>query len=541
MQPRFCRMRSVLCTVGFVILIVPSLPICGARTLSSGAEAVAQDLEHEPIPIFIEDAVEAHAKQSVHMIFGVSPRGELMSSDVPRKPYREHAPFDFPTQTALTSKVVASGAAAAGDTGGTGAMSGWRQTPVRIFVHRVPRCAGEELLEHYDSWDLRNDFGWKRALQLHSSHAGAVHRAILNSGAIVDKPEDATLFYVPAFFGLLVERWLDTQDKNALNCLAAAWDSLPDEIFLRNAGYDHFIVAGTCHPFSVCGTMECDVTTYHPFAGNVLVLTGGVREFGHPDAIFEPASVYSRLRHIFVPFPVTLDCARLHTVSSSEHARPLDVSFVGSENSRVRRYFRELLDDGRLPFQRNPRLFIRVLPDDQETARRNVLLGEGVFDAPTHTVATPRTVQELYAMSKLCLMLPGHIYDFGRRAFDFIAQGCVPVIVAQAPMAVALPFPGQLPWEDFAIFAHVTSVEDAASVLESLLVALATDEGKLRIAKRQRLLAEIAPRLFLPPHRNCPSDVGSGADSILHELSARLAAWTSLRTIRPLKSGVVSL
>merc|ERR1719265_1360923 len=148
--------------------------------------------------------------------------------------------------------------------------------------------------------------------------------------------------------------------------MVRAWYDLPDEIFMRNAGYDHFIVAGTCHPFNICSTMECDVTIYHPFAGNVMVLSGGIREYGHPDKLFAPAAAYPMLRHIFVPFPVRLDCPLLEHLCRPGHGRPIAVSFVGSENSRIRHDFRVEMNKRNFERGPDPRLFVRVLEDDLE-------------------------------------------------------------------------------------------------------------------------------------------------------------------------------
>mmetsp|Transcript_40997 Transcript_40997/g.112762 ORF Transcript_40997/g.112762 Transcript_40997/m.112762 type:complete len:516 (+) Transcript_40997:135-1682(+) len=490
--------------------------------------------EVAPAPMFIEDAFQAAVRPTVHMLFGVNAAGMLLSKDVQKTVWQELAPFSFQQQVAESQRHGPGAAAAACE---SGVENGHCLTNLaRIFVHNVPRCAGEELLEHFMAQG--EGFGWNRAMQLHATHAAAVHRAILSSGAVVQSAENATVFYIPAFFGLLVERWLDTRDPGALNCIARAWGELPDELFLRNGGYDHFLVAGTCHPFSVCGTMECDVTTYHPFAGNVMVLSGGVREFGHPDDVFHPARAYSQLRHIFVPFPVTLDCARLEALSAVSHPRPVSVSFVGSENSRVRRHFRDAVEGNQWPLE----LFVRVLPDDEDSAgARQAALGGGGTSVLAGNAYGLSSLAELYAASQLCLMLPGHIYDFGRRAYDFMAQGCVPVVVSEAPLAVALPFPGQLPWEDIAIFVHVESGNDAARVLTALLDAAGTEEGLARIARRRKLLSQLAPRLYLPPHVRCPDGAGSAVDGIVQELGVRVAAWTSFRAVRPVTPGVVSI
>ena len=41
-----------------------------------------------------------------------------------------------------------------------------------------------------------------------------------------------------------------------------------------------------------------------------------------------------------------------------------------------------------------------------------------------------KSVDELYSNSQFCLILPGHVYDLGRRAYDAMARACILVIVA---------------------------------------------------------------------------------------------------------------
>mmetsp|Transcript_81357 Transcript_81357/g.252879 ORF Transcript_81357/g.252879 Transcript_81357/m.252879 type:complete len:470 (-) Transcript_81357:45-1454(-) len=443
----------------------------------------------------------------------------LLSSDLAKAPWTEALALDF-RQPAAALRDLAPGLLRS----------------VRVYVHEVPACAGVEVLMRFmpaastgggEAAYSGRGFGWPLAIQLHAEHALRLHRAILASEAVVSDPANATLFYIPAFLGFLVERWIDTQDPGHLNCISTAWHEIPDDIFLRNAGYDHFLIAGTCHPYSICSAMECDITTYHPFAGNVAVLAGGTRDVGHPDLSFTPVALFRQLRTVSVPFPVTLDCARLSGLSEPSVRRPLAVAFVGSENSRVRRVFRELVEDEGWPHRSDSRVHIRVLPDseDGEVARRAALGGDG-GQRTAH-------VQELYAESEFCLVLPGHVYDLGRRAYDAMARGCLPVVVALAPMYVSVPFAWQLPWQDFAVFASVGSLEDAAAVVESLLAATETAAGRAAIASRRAALLRQAPALFLPPHVRCPAGAASATQSILRELAVRQAALASLRVLRP--------
>ena len=393
---------------------------------------------------------------------------------------------------------------------------------VKVYVHPVPKCAGEELLDLFTSH--LQGFGWGRAVQLHAFHIKAVHDAIMSSPARVEDPKDATVFYIPAFHSLLVERYIDSDMTaiSVLNCMAVSWGMLQDDVWHRNAGYDHFISAGTCHPYSVCNFLECDVTNFHPFAVNVFALVGGVRQIGHPDFVFTPGQGLQRLRTLIVPFPVTLDCQRLLHVS--QRARPIDVAFVGTENSRARRIFRDLMEDTKMPYGNDPRFHIRILPDDDigEGARKIALGTEG-----------DTSIDELYSNSQFCLVLPGHVYDLGRRAYDAMARACILVVVAVEPMFVAVPFAWQIPWEEFAIFASVRNVEDAAKVLDSLSQAVLEESGRAAISARREAMLKYIPKLFLPPHKNCLPGLPTAMDGILKEIAVRQAAWAAISTARP--------
>merc|ERR1712070_1336915 len=130
-----------------------------------------------------------------------------------------------------------------------------------------------------------------------------------------------------------------------------------------------------------------------------------------------------------------------------------------------------------------------------EAARRAALGGGS--DGPT--------AAELYAASEFCLVLPGHVYDLGRRFYDIVAHGCIPVVVALAPMFVSVPFSWQLPWTEIAVFGSVASAQDAGNLLQTLLAAAWDPVGRARIAARRAALVKHAPALFLPPHSQCPA------------------------------------
>lgn len=288
--------------------------------------------EGELVFRFLEDAAQEFPKQggdTFHLLLGVSAdTGMMMHTNPFKAQFLESVQFGFHQV-------------------GPVAKSKRDLEAVRIYVHKVPRCSGEELLEHYmvDQVSTSPSRVRERVLHMHTQHIASVHFAILNSPYVVSDPRNATVFYIPAFFNLLIERWFDTHNPSVLNCISEAWMNLPDEFVMRNAGYDHFINAGTCHPFFPCDTMECDITSYHPFASNVMVLTGGIREYGHLHNIFQPGAAFSTLRFVFLPFPAALDCEHLNRLSAPSHNRSVFLSFVGSENSRVRHLLRNVIED----------------------------------------------------------------------------------------------------------------------------------------------------------------------------------------------------
>ena len=460
---------------------------------------------------FIEDFHEATVGPTVDILYGAtsSPEKRLLMMHAKKDDWLDVIAFDFPKAKE--------------------AVQTWQnahiEKSVRIYVHSVPDCAGEELLYFFTS--KSQGFGWDRAVQLHALHIQSVHNAIMSSNVLVERPEEATTFYIPAFFSLLVERYIDSDmaSLDTLNCISDAWNALPHEFFHRNAGYDHFIVAGTCFPYSVCAVLECDVTAYHPFAKNVMALVGGVRDIGHPDFAFTPGMGFRHLSTIFVPFPVTFDCHRMMHLADPGRPREMAVSFVGTENSRVRSIFRMLLEDLEATQGISDKLYIKVLQDvegeDGEATRKATLATDG-----------GRPIDELYGDSEFCLVLPGHVYDLGRRAYDAMARACLPVIVSMAPMFVSVPFAWQIPWHDFAIFASVRNTHDAANILDSLLKATQEEDGRAAIRSRRATLLRYIPQLFLPPHENCLPSTPTAVDGILKELALRQVAWSTISTVR---------
>lgn len=184
--------------------------------------------------------------------------------------------------------------------------------------------------------------------------------------------------------------------------------------------------------------------------------------------------------------------------------------------------------DTRFGLQDDPRIHMRIIPEEDSNEGgdevRKATLGGDASDG--------LSAQGLYAASEFCLVLPGHIYDLGRRAYDVIARACIPVIVAMFPMFVTVPFASQLPWTEFAVFATVKDEEDAARMLRQLVESATDENGRAAIAKRRAALREHAPSLFLPPHSRCPEGSLTAMDSILQEIGARQVSWAALRSVR---------
>ncbi|CAE8720713.1 unnamed protein product, partial [Polarella glacialis] len=122
---------------------------------------------------------------------------------------------------------------------------------------------------------------------------------------------------------------------------------------------------------------------------------------------------YGWLQYVIVPFPITLDCNLVSQLTSPGRKRPLAVAFVGSENSRVRHLFKIAAEDPRWRFHNDTRIHVRVLPDEGlgEAARRAAFGGD-------EKGGSSMSIGEIYGSAEFCLVLPGHLYDLGRRAYD---------------------------------------------------------------------------------------------------------------------------
>merc|ERR1719343_772810 len=109
------------------------------------------------------------------------------------------------------------------------------------------------------------------------------------------------MFYVPAFWSLLIENMLNLHgdyksskegdaaratfaaeaQKTGLECVSDTFEQLrTSPFYMRNAAYDHFWVAGIQHPFNPIPHQSCQIETYDPFAKNMIIMASGVQDYG---------------------------------------------------------------------------------------------------------------------------------------------------------------------------------------------------------------------------------------------------------------------
>lgn len=358
---------------------------------------------------------------------------------------------------------------------------------VRIFVHEVPHCAGEALISR-----IVNDKGTWSPLAQAAKHVDAVHRAVMRLNVIVADPQQATLFYIPAFFKLLV----DLLRSDDLDCIAETWTHIHKTHLMRNGGFDHFVIGGY---FSMSGAIERDWTSYHPLARNVLNLVAGDPSYGHPDIIFNAGAMWYQLRDIFVPYSMApFDCSARRM---DRAPRDISVALVCTLNSRTRSTIHTAIRAPGWPFRGDPRVVVRV----EETLEATF---DELFDG---------NLWHLYRRSVWCIVVPGNLVDLTYRFYDVLRLGCLPVVLLHPPLVIAAPFAASVDYESFAHFAHVSGSEDVARIVERL-VELAED-AEYMATRREAMIRE-APRLFYE-HLNCSADQATAGDAIVEELVVR--------------------
>ncbi|CAK8989704.1 unnamed protein product [Durusdinium trenchii] len=140
----------------------------------------------------------------------------------------------------------------------------------KLFVHQVPKCA-TEVLQTLPGARLFERLGFGLDLIQHVL-AGYLHEQMMSGQGgfgITKDPEEADLFYIPAFFSVLF--WIG--DLQALRCVAATFDLLLSRpYFLRHNGHDQLVLYGVEFDF-YRSSMGFALTDYHPSAANWIILT----------------------------------------------------------------------------------------------------------------------------------------------------------------------------------------------------------------------------------------------------------------------------
>lgn len=432
---------------------------------------------------------------------------------------------------------------------------------VKIFVHDLEPCAGEALLEHYHekiSSVLRlvapSDRSWPLFVLQQIEHLKSLHDTILESGVLVRDPEEATVFYVPVFWSLAMEQALTSLQEGGsgsdasldnegvgpskflgFQCVSETFNALRDNpYYMRNAGFDHFWVAGIQHPFNAASVHGTILENYDPFAKNMMFLATGIRDYGFADTLVQWNSrAYSNLQRIFVPYSTPLHCAeqvkngaRLRALAAAPQRRKRAVAFVGAATSRVRAWAAELAKEGGIA--EDPRVLLRF-PDTAEV-RNSAALSSRAGLAEEINARPSLNFTELYAETDFCLVLPGHLHDLTKRCYDAMAQGCLPVVVTKPRFWMALPFSARIPWHDFALFATAASQSELADVVAELLRR--HEEDQTGVQRQRRALANLAPGTFCVHEAGGCSNLERGAfgRNILVELLARQRVWPHIRS-----------
>lgn len=370
-----------------------------------------------------------------------------------------------------------------------------REVPFHLVAQVEDGEAGAEALRPAERLHLRGMLQHMLAVERHLERE---HR--------VSSPEEASLFYVPAYFPLLF--WLDqrvTDPEHAphLACVKetlARMSELP--FLLRNAGYDHLLLYGYEYPhWKRLNHLVLD--TYSPFMGNALLLSVSFWSQGRRAALFG-GGLYPLLRVIPLPYYAAWDCS--HQAELLTSPRDIVVSFVGSlKNNPPHFVFRERLYLSaaveRPELANDSRVFVQLFPSDDE--RRHAFARDFIADRAS-----------LYTRSHFCLVMPGDGNTAGR-VFDVMVSGCVPVLFFHPDTYPVLPFSTKIPWADITLAHSVANEDDVAVALARVLAVPAAEREEYR-----RRTIEHAPLVALALN-SCPPSARSALSLISEELSDR--------------------
>lgn len=388
-----------------------------------------------------------------------------------------------------------------------------------IYAYDVPSCTRNEAIEALSS----PTSGLRESEELHvrgmlqqivsiEDHLDRYHR--------VDRPEAASLFWVPAYFPVLF--WLDqrTPEPNAshLQCVRDVVSMLQQSrYFSRNAGYDHLLLYGYEYPHWK-RFRHLVLDSYSPFLGNAILVSVSLWNQGRRSSLLD-AGLYQLLRVVPVPYFARYDCGQEEAMLSAP--RRFVVSFAGSIKDKPPYFvFRERLlvagAAGR-PDMQDKRLLIQVF-DAHEEARYRF-----ARDYEAERLA-------LYANSVFCLAMPGDGNTAGR-LFDAMVRGCIPVLMFHPDSYPVLPFVAWIPWNEFAMVFSIESEDDAATALHYLL---ATSEEDWQMRRKRTL--QYAPMISLAL-QNCPEQITGALDLVSKELEEKVgllnSALAGLRVAAP--------
>eukprot|EP00931_Biecheleriopsis_adriatica_P009404 TRINITY_DN110486_c0_g1_i1.p1 TRINITY_DN110486_c0_g1~~TRINITY_DN110486_c0_g1_i1.p1 ORF type:complete len:308 (+),score=55.46 TRINITY_DN110486_c0_g1_i1:1-924(+) len=204
-------------------------------------------------------------------------------------------------------------------------------TPGKVFVVDAPACAGERLLNFtaaYSGSYRREQFYWRTQWAidlLRGLHERALESATSDIG-------EAAVFYVPAFFALLIA----IHDDESLACLTKAAAALTSSsLYWRNVGYDHFYLHGLEYPvvtdFDYAlgvgrppqEAKDWMVQAFYASTQNMVMLATGELSQGTLSSAIN-ANLYSMRRIVTVPFLLQESCM------DQQGSRIYKLSFAGS-------------------------------------------------------------------------------------------------------------------------------------------------------------------------------------------------------------------
>eukprot|EP00439_Symbiodinium_sp_Y106_P025464 s2289_g3.t1 len=164
---------------------------------------------------------------------------------------------------------------------------------------------------------------WQSCAVANFAHFDPLHEQLIAGGrnfAVTLKPEEADLFYIPAFFSVLF--WMGTLE--ALKCIAETFAMLRlQPFFRRHSGHDHVVLHGVEFDFYRNSEPAFQLPSYDPVAANWLIWTVACpAPCGE-----EPDSWSLRARFVLIPF-----ASRLRHVVLQQLLAPrrFSVGYVGA-------------------------------------------------------------------------------------------------------------------------------------------------------------------------------------------------------------------